>query len=136
MRFAHHKPGATAFIMLGGCILALMYNVVLMQSVRTISSVGTAVLGNFRTVLLVFMSAVLLGELHDWRATRYIGCVNTFIGAAAYGLHPKIFGTPVSRQLALSHQAEVAALRSDAIAENPGASDERRRFATMEDAEI
>ena len=62
--------------------------------------VGTAVLGNFRTVLLIFLSALLLGELSDWGATRYIGCFNTFIGAAAYGLHTKIFGTPVSRAIA------------------------------------
>ena len=94
-RFAMHKPVATAGIMLGGCVLALMYNVVLMTSVRTFSSVGTAVLGNFRTVLLIFASAILLGELQGWNATRWIGCVNTFIGAAAYGLHPKLTGTPV-----------------------------------------
>ena len=62
-RFYHHKPRATIGIILGGCCLALMYNVVLMQSVRTFSSVGTAVLGNFRTVMLIFMSALLLGEL-------------------------------------------------------------------------
>ena len=61
-RFYTHKPGATIGIMLGGCILALMYNVVLMQAVRTFSSVGTAVLGNFRTVMLITASAVLLGE--------------------------------------------------------------------------
>merc|ERR1719399_2575658 len=98
-RFYKHKPGPTIGIMLGGCCLALMYNVVLMQSVRTFSSVGTAVLGNFRTVLLIFLSALLLGELQEWGVSRYIGCFNTFAGAAAYGLHPKLFGSPVSRAL-------------------------------------
>ena len=66
VRFAIHKPAATAGILLGGCCLALLYNVVLMQAVRTFSSVGTAVLGNFRTVLLIFASALLLGELQMW----------------------------------------------------------------------
>ena len=85
-RFAVKKPEATTGIVLGGCVLALMYNVVLMHSVRIFSSVGTAVLGNFRTVLLIFMSALVLGELSDWGAARYIGCFNTFAGAAAYGV--------------------------------------------------
>jgi len=113
-RFYTHKPGATLGIMLGGCCLALMYNVVLMQSVRTFSSVGTAVLGNFRTVLLIFASALLLGELKDWGATRYIGCVNTFVGAAAYGLHPKLFGSAVNRVIPRSVVEEIKDVRKDA----------------------
>ena len=96
LRFAQKKPEATAGIMLGGCVLALMYNVVLMQSVRIFSSVGTAVLGNFRTVLLIFMSALVLGELSDWGATRYIGCFNTFAGAAAYGVKQLPLTMPLS----------------------------------------
>ena len=97
-RFALHKPRATAVIVLGGCILAVMYNVVLMQAVRTFSSVGTAVLGNFRTVLLILLSAILLGELQTWGPTRYLGCLIMFVGAAAYALHPMLLGTPVSRE--------------------------------------
>ena len=72
------------------------------QSVRSLSSVGTAVLGNFRTVLLVMMSAALLGELSDWGMARWVGCVNTFVGAAAYGLHPKLCDTPVSREMSMT----------------------------------
>eukprot|EP00325_Prymnesiales_sp_UTEX-LB-985_P006905 CAMPEP_0174707490 /NCGR_PEP_ID=MMETSP1094-20130205/9988_1 /TAXON_ID=156173 /ORGANISM="Chrysochromulina brevifilum, Strain UTEX LB 985" /LENGTH=374 /DNA_ID=CAMNT_0015905877 /DNA_START=24 /DNA_END=1148 /DNA_ORIENTATION=- len=119
LRFAVHKPLPTTFIVLGGCCLALMYNVVLMQAVRTFSSVGTAVLGNFRTVLLIFASAMLLGELKDWSGSRYIGCVNTFVGAAAYGLHPKLFGTPVSRELPKNAKQEIEEVRKDALAEGP-----------------
>jgi len=126
MHFAEAKPLATAGIMLGGCCLALMYNVVLMQAVRTFSSVGTAVLGNARTVLLIFMSALFLGELSNWTATRYIGCFNTFVGAAAYGLHPKLFGTPVSRELRKSLSEEIREVRKDAFA----AAGEREGLAT------
>ena len=133
-RFYTHKPGATIGIMLGGCILALMYNVVLMQAVRTFSSVGTAVLGNFRTVMLITASAVLLGELKDWGATRYIGCVNTFVGAAAYGLHPKIFGTPVSRALPRSIIEEIKDVRKLAVAEGVAADEERDGLATPKGA--
>ena len=131
VRFATHKPLPTLGIMLGGCCLALMYNVVLMQSVRTFSSVGTAVLGNFRTVLLIFLSALLLGELSDWGATRYIGCFNTFIGAAAYGLHTKIFGTPVSREIAKTATEEIDDVRKDAAAAEGDRNDVRRLQAPI-----
>jgi drug/metabolite transporter (DMT)-like permease len=137
-RFAHRKPAATTGIMLGGCCLALMYNVVLMQAVRTFSSVGTAVLGNFRTVLLIFASALLLGELQTWGASRYIGCINTFVGAAAYGLHPKLFGTPVSRELPKSTRAEIEDVRKEAQADCPSDATERHGLATpkMRDEEM
>ena len=129
-KFYSHKPTATLGIVLGGCCLALMYNVVLMQAVRTFSSVGTAVLGNFRTVLLIFASAMILGELSDWGLTRYIGCVNTFVGAAAYGLHPMFFGTPVTRVLPRSLSEEVKDVRKDALAEASCEEVEREGLAT------
>lgn len=135
-KFAARKPLPTAGIMLGGCCLALLYNVVLMQAVRTFSSVGTAVLGNARTVLLVFMSALLLGELENWGATRYIGCINTFIGAAAYGLHPKLFGTPVSRTLPTPLAEQIKDARKDAVAAGTASQEERQGLAApiVEDA--
>jgi drug/metabolite transporter (DMT)-like permease len=115
-RFATHKPVATVGIMLGGCCLALMYNVVLMQAVRTFSSVGTAVLGNFRTVLVIFASALLLG-------------------AAAYGLHPMLFGTPVSRHLPKSFAAEIRDVRKDAVADGVANAEERQGIAASESIE-
>ena len=94
-----------------------------MQSVRSLSSVGTAVLGNFRTVLLVLMSAAVLGELSDWGMARWVGCVNTFVGAAAYGLHPKLCNTPVTREMGLT--------ASEVVAEEEGEAspDEKRGIA-------
>ena len=97
---------------------------------RTFSSVGTAVLGNFRTVLLIFASAFVLGELQDWAFTRYIGCFNTFMGAAAYGLHPMLFGSPVTRLLPRSVVDEVKDVRKDALAEELVDQTEREGLAT------
>ena len=39
------RPSATIGFLLGSCCVAVVYNVVLFQSVRTLSSVGTAILG-------------------------------------------------------------------------------------------
>ena len=39
--------------------------------------------------------------------------MNTFVGAAAYGLHPKLFGTPVSRSLPQSLDEQIKEVRKD-----------------------
>ena len=78
------KPGATVGFLLGSCCVAVVYNVVLFQSVRTLSSVGTAILGNVKIVLLLFLSSFLLGELGGWSANQYLGCLLTFVAAGFY----------------------------------------------------
>jgi drug/metabolite transporter (DMT)-like permease len=78
------KPGATVGFLLGSCCVAVVYNVVLFQSVRTLSSVGTAILGNVKIVCLLFLSSLLLGELGVWSANQYLGCFLTFLAAGAY----------------------------------------------------
>ena len=80
----HEKPEATVGFLFGSCIVAVIYNVILFQSVRTLSSIGTAILGNVKIVLLLFLSAFLFGELGRWSANQHLGCVLTFISAGAY----------------------------------------------------
>merc|ERR1711988_1386093 len=75
---------ATVGFLLGSCCVAVVYNVVLFQSVRTLSSVGTAILGNVKIVCLLFLSSALLGELGGWSANQYLGCFLTFVAAGAY----------------------------------------------------
>jgi len=58
--------------------------VVLFQSVGTLSSVGTAILGNVKIVMLLFLSSLILGELNGWSANQYLGCVLTFAAAGFY----------------------------------------------------
>jgi hypothetical protein len=57
---------------------------VLFQAVRTLSSVGTAILGNVKIVCLLFLSSLLLGELGGWSANQYLGCLLTFLAAGVY----------------------------------------------------
>ena len=64
--------------------MAVVYNVVLFQAVRTLSSVGTAILGNVKIILLLVLSSTLLGELGGWSANQYLGCLLTFLAAFAY----------------------------------------------------
>lgn len=78
------RPLATFGFLLSSCCVAVVYNVVLFQSVRTLSSVGTAILGNVKIVLLLFLSSLLLGELNRWTANQFLGCVLTFGSAALY----------------------------------------------------
>merc|ERR1719231_1380096 len=65
-------------------MVAVVYNVVLFQSIQTLSSVGTAILGNIKIVCLLFLSSLLLGELDAWSANQYLGCLLTFCAAFAY----------------------------------------------------
>jgi len=78
------KPGATIGFLLGSCCVAVVYNVVLFQSVRTLSSVGTAILGNVKIVMLLFLSSLLLHELGGWSANQFLGCFLTFLAAGCY----------------------------------------------------
>ena len=74
----------TVGFLLGSCCVAVVYNVVLFQAVRTLSSVGTAILGNVKIVCLLFLSSLLLGELGGWSANQYLGCLLTFVAAGFY----------------------------------------------------
>jgi len=79
-----YRPLATIGFLLGGCMVAVVYNVVLFQSIHTLSSVGTAILGNVKIVCLLFLSSLMLGELTAWSANQYLGCLLTFLAAFAF----------------------------------------------------
>merc|ERR1719408_461194 len=80
----YSRPGAVVGFLLGSCCVAVVYNVVLFQSVRTLSSVGTAIIGNVKIVMLLFLSSLLLSELGGWSANQYLGCLLTFVAAGVY----------------------------------------------------
>ena len=78
------QPRETLAFLLGSCCLAVAYNIVIFQSLKTLSSVGTVVLGNVKIVLLIALTAMLLGELQSWTTVQIVGCVAPFGGSALY----------------------------------------------------
>ncbi|KAJ1619654.1 hypothetical protein T492DRAFT_1084070 [Pavlovales sp. CCMP2436] len=78
------RPGISVFILVGGSVLAVLYNVVLFQTLRTFSAVGAAVLGNAKVILLLIIAHLLLGEVSDWTPSQWGGSALTFSAAAAY----------------------------------------------------
>ena len=64
--------------------LAVGYNVALFQALRTLSSVGTSILGNIKIVLLMLATAITLGELREWSATALLGCATTLAASWVY----------------------------------------------------
>lgn len=78
------EPAACLGFLLGSSMMAVGYNVVVFQSSKTLSSVGTAVLANLKIVLLLTLSAVLLGEMSAWSARQVVGVLLTFGGTMAY----------------------------------------------------
>merc|ERR1711982_182739 len=49
-------------ILLGSCALAVVYNVVVFQTIRGLSSIGSAVLGNVKVVIILLASAIWMGK--------------------------------------------------------------------------
>ena len=84
VRTLRAEPGVVTTFLLGSSILAVAYNVVVFQSSHTLSSVGTSVLANVKIVLLFALSALTLGEMANWGAREYAGCILTFGGSGAY----------------------------------------------------
>jgi len=82
--YAMARPDTTFLILVGTCLMAVFYNVVLFQTIRHLGAVGSSVLGNVKVVILIILSSVLMGEMRSWEARHYVGCVLTFGGAAAY----------------------------------------------------
>eukprot|EP00908_Phaeocystis_cordata_P016261 Transcript_27530.p2 GENE.Transcript_27530~~Transcript_27530.p2 ORF type:complete len:390 (+),score=170.39 Transcript_27530:130-1299(+) len=78
------EPFTAVGFLLGSCCVAVVYNVVLFQSVRTLSSVGTAILGNVKICCLLVLTSILLGEMGAWSANQYLGCFLTFASAFTY----------------------------------------------------
>ena len=50
----------------------------------TLSTTGTSILGNVNIVLLLFLSALVLGELRTWSAAQLVGCALTFVASGWY----------------------------------------------------
>lgn len=84
-------------VILGTCLLAVAYNVVMFQTIRRLGPVGSAVLGNVKIVLLLLLSSLLMGEMKQWTRQQYLGTVLTFVGAAAYSAQ-KLRGSAASKK--------------------------------------
>uniref|UniRef100_A0A7S1L8D5 Sugar phosphate transporter domain-containing protein n=1 Tax=Alexandrium catenella TaxID=2925 RepID=A0A7S1L8D5_ALECA len=77
-------PGSSLAIVFSSCVLAVVYNVVVFQTIRGLSSVGSAVLGNVKVVVILLVSAISMGEMQLWGTRQHAGCLLTFVGAAFY----------------------------------------------------
>jgi len=83
------QGAASVAFLLGSCVMAVLYNVTVFQSSHTLSSVGTAVLANAKIILLIFLSAVILGELASWSLQEFCGCTLA-LGGTAYFSYLKL----------------------------------------------
>jgi len=96
VEYARAKLGAVALVLAGTCSMAVVYNVVLFQTIARLGSIGSSVLGNVKVVVLLLLSQLLLGEMQTWTWRQYFGCVLTFGGAAVYSAQ-KMLAKPAAR---------------------------------------
>mmetsp|Transcript_51245 Transcript_51245/g.141846 ORF Transcript_51245/g.141846 Transcript_51245/m.141846 type:complete len:779 (-) Transcript_51245:171-2507(-) len=84
VRFIARNPRLAFMALAGTSTLAAIYNVVVFQTIQRLSAVGSAVLGNVKVVVLLFLSSLLMGEMQSWDSSQLLGCALTFSGAAVY----------------------------------------------------
>jgi drug/metabolite transporter (DMT)-like permease len=85
--FARHAaaaPAASAAILLAGGAFALAYNVVHNELVAITDAVTTCVLGQLKIVMLMVLSAAVLGEGRDFTARMSLGCACAILGFGMY----------------------------------------------------
>lgn len=82
--YARSRADIALAVLVGTCFLAVVYNVVLYQTIRRLSAIGSAVLGNVKVVVLLLLSSFVMGEMKEWSQQQLLGCLLTFGGAAAY----------------------------------------------------
>lgn len=74
----HLRP--LAVLLLLGCMNALAYNIAHSLVIKVTSSVTTTVLGEMKIVLILLLSAIVLGESDIWTVRMMVGCTTAILG--------------------------------------------------------
>lgn len=123
-RFADYsvaEPLTVFVVLLGTCLLAVCYNVVVFQTIHRMSAVGSAVLGNVKVVVLLILSSRLMGEMREWTNKQCFGCVLTFLGAALYSvLKLRLLSFPLRGSATARMFWELMPLRCRVFLSGPG----------------
>lgn len=86
-RFANYwtlNAYTAGMIMLVSSINAVLYNLVHQLMIKHISAVATTVVGQFKIVCLLVLSAVLLGEGSEFTVKMTVGCILALVGFGWY----------------------------------------------------
>ncbi|KAG8464669.1 hypothetical protein KFE25_010037 [Diacronema lutheri] len=83
-RLAAARPTLCLGILLGGSLIAVLYNVIVYHTLRLFSSVGAAVVGNAKVIVVIFLAHLVLGEVSAWSRVQAFGSALTLGSAFAY----------------------------------------------------
>lgn len=81
-------------VLLLGCVNALAYNLIHSLVVQVTSSVTTVVVGEMKIVVILLLSAVLLGEANVWTLKMMVGCTTAILGFCMYSHSRLLAGSP------------------------------------------
>lgn len=84
LRYVAQDPRAAAGILVGGSVLAGLYNVVHNDLVSITDPVTTCVLGQVKIVALMLLSALFLDEGRDFTRRMSAGCACAILGFSLY----------------------------------------------------
>ncbi|GFR41028.1 hypothetical protein Agub_g1460 [Astrephomene gubernaculifera] len=112
-KYSAHGSGYMGIILLG-CLNALLYNLIHSFVIKVTSSVTTTVIGEMKIVLILLLSAIILGESDVWTAKMLLGCTTAILGFCMYS-HSRLMAGPQSAPVIIKGVPELAPSLTDSI---------------------
>ncbi|GIL72975.1 hypothetical protein Vretimale_4622 [Volvox reticuliferus] len=97
-----------------GCLNALLYNLIHSWVIKATSSVTTTVIGEMKIVLILLLSAIVLGESEVWTVKMMIGCTTAILGFCMYS-HSRLLSGPQMAPIVIKGVPELAPSLTDSI---------------------
>ncbi|KAG2499852.1 hypothetical protein HYH03_002143 [Edaphochlamys debaryana] len=101
-------------ILLLGCLNALLYNLIHSLVIKVTSSVTTTVIGEMKIVLILLLSAVVLGESDVWTVKLMVGTTTAILGFCMYS-HARLHGQSMGPPVIIKGVPELAPSLTDSI---------------------
>lgn len=79
------NQATSSLIMVVSSVAAVCYNLAHASMIKHITAVATTVIGQIKIVILLVLSAFMLGEGSEFTPKMTVGCVMALAGLAAYG---------------------------------------------------
>lgn len=113
-KYANASSSAYLGLLLLGCLNALAYNIVHYLLIKFTSSVTTTVLGEMKIVLILVLSAFMLGESRIWSLQMLLGCTTAILGFCMYS-HCQLAATPTQWQPVIKGVPELSPSLTDPL---------------------
>ncbi|GAX79732.1 hypothetical protein CEUSTIGMA_g7173.t1 [Chlamydomonas eustigma] len=109
-----------------GCVNALLYNIIHSLVIKITSAVTTTVIGEMKIVLILALSALILGESDIWTLKMLVGCTTAILGFVMYS-HARLSQPPQHAQPVIKGIPELQPLLTAESGAKVGAGNKHAR---------